>query len=135
MANNRMYLRCKSCGEEFFLGKRFSDGYFLVNYYEERGGIEKQINQFYDKHYYCGDEGPDCFELVYESEPETRTTNREVYNRMTDMEFAEVLLPKENPDTGYVNCKGCPLENKDCSESGKSCQELVAEWLSEETEQ
>ena len=64
-----------------------------------------------------------------------RMTNRERYRRMSNREFAEVLLPKENPETGYLNCKGCPLEDKDCSESDKSCQELVAGWLNEETEQ
>lgn len=66
MANNRIYLRCKSCGEEFFLGKRLTDGYWLCNYHEERGSIMDQLNEFYDKHTYCKGNGQDCFEIAYE---------------------------------------------------------------------
>lgn len=34
MANNRIYLRCKGCGETLFLGKCFGGGYFWHDYME-----------------------------------------------------------------------------------------------------
>lgn len=51
MANNRIYLRCKGCGDVLFLGKTFLDGY----YWDPYGGkpLEDRLNEFYDKHNYC----------------------------------------------------------------------------------
>ncbi len=74
MANNRIYLRCKGCGEELFLGKRFDAGYFyqrypIVNGVAQGRHLEEELNNFYDKHDLCG-KGFDCFEIAYEYEPE-----------------------------------------------------------------
>ena len=51
MANNRIYLRCKGCGDTLFLGKTFLRGY----YWDPHGGkpLEDRLNEFYDKHNYC----------------------------------------------------------------------------------
>ena len=70
MANNRMYLRCKACGETFFLGKRFGGGYYIGQYEKYKGvSLMDRLNKFYDDHEYCGENGPDCFELIYEETP------------------------------------------------------------------
>lgn len=54
MANNRIYLRCKGCGETLFLGKCFGDGYFWHDYYEgKKGSLADQLNRFYDEHTWC----------------------------------------------------------------------------------
>ena len=52
MANNRMYLRCRSCGEACFLGKTFSEGYYLREY-DGTPTIDK-LNNFYTEHSICG---------------------------------------------------------------------------------
>ena len=67
MANNRIYLRCKACGEEFFLGKRFSDGYYISEYpdFYEKPFMDR-MNDFYEKHNHRNE--PDCFEISYEME-------------------------------------------------------------------
>lgn len=56
MANNRMYMRCRTCGDCLYLGKTYSDGYFYVNYRKEEGSLEDQLNRFFDEHHYCGRE-------------------------------------------------------------------------------
>ena len=53
MANNRIYLRCKNCGDGIFLGKCFGAGYFTNDrYYGDNTMIEK-LNQFYEDHTFC----------------------------------------------------------------------------------
>lgn len=84
MADNRIYLRCKGCGKELFLGKRLGFGYYWKNYGKENNQrfannpnwekqddrpLEDRLNDFYDEHMCCGDEGFDCFELNYEIPP------------------------------------------------------------------
>lgn len=51
MANNRMYLRCRKCGEILFLGKCYLDGYFYGHYDGE--SLEQKLNDFYNKHDFC----------------------------------------------------------------------------------
>jgi hypothetical protein len=75
MANNRLYIRCRACGEVFFVGKSFLAGFY---YGIEGQPLEDKLNAFYDKHTYCCKD-PDrcsredehcasdgCYELVYE---------------------------------------------------------------------
>ena len=85
MANNRIYLRCRGCGEVLFLGKSYLHGFW----YESYNGtpLERKLNDFYDDHNYCSrpkKEGPfaydekafplpdncsgwdGCFDVVYE---------------------------------------------------------------------
>lgn len=66
MANNRLYLKCICCGETYFLGKSFLDGYFTDGFVDQ-----KDLNKFFDDHEYChnGDKGPwtdGDFRLEYE---------------------------------------------------------------------
>ena len=85
MADNRIYMRCRICGKELFLGKRFGEKYYWENYgkrnneisgikqYDERP-LEERLNEFYDKHAWCGwekqvEDGNDQFEISYEDEP------------------------------------------------------------------
>ena len=68
MANNRIYLRCNSCGKTLFLGKRLGLGYWYENYRPEEGSLEEQLNRFYDEHEYCNGAGLDCFDIEYEDE-------------------------------------------------------------------
>ena len=78
MANNRIFLKCKVCGDTLFLGKRFMDKYYFNNYGGEE--LEKRLNDFYDKHYECSfdsDYGLDNFELEYEDIPEWQTERKE----------------------------------------------------------
>lgn len=68
MANDRMYLKCKGCGEEFCLGKTYLDGYFIYN--EDTFG--QKLQEFYDRHKYCVEpemygQKIQTFELVYDS--------------------------------------------------------------------
>ena len=54
MANNRIYLRCKGCGETLFLGKCFGTGFYWHDYYDgKKGTLSDQLNAFYDEHTYC----------------------------------------------------------------------------------
>ena len=47
MADNRMYLRCKGCGEEMMLGKAFADKWYFTVSYEEKG---RQLQSFLSEH-------------------------------------------------------------------------------------
>lgn len=50
MADNRIYLRCKSCGRTLFLGK-CGLGYWYTSY--DGIPLEEKLNEFYEKHNYC----------------------------------------------------------------------------------
>ena len=86
MANNRIYLRCRGCGETLFLGKSYLGGFYYENYHPEKS-LEEKLNAFYERHNYCDNERvtgrqhyderafpmPDdcsgcdgCFDVVYE---------------------------------------------------------------------
>ena len=72
MADNRIYLKCRGCGKTLFLGKRFGDAYFWENYglqpkaKVDARPLEDRLNEFYENHFYCDGETPDCFEIEYE---------------------------------------------------------------------
>ena len=69
MANNRIYLKCKICGEKLYLGKSggfgynpfdiFGDGdaYYWQYYPTPKGDnhehLEDNLNEFFYKHNYC----------------------------------------------------------------------------------
>ena len=67
MANQRMYIRCQSCGAEKFLAKRLLGAFHVVDH----GDWGATWDEWYEKHEWglCGNdaEGLDIFELVYES--------------------------------------------------------------------
>ena len=79
MANNRMYLRCRGCGEELMLGKCLSYGWYFSIPEQEKG---EQLQEFLGRHSHCckGLEKDTCggvspfdsfnfepFELTYEN--------------------------------------------------------------------
>ena len=49
MANNRLYIRCRQCGQTVFIGKHFG-GSLSTGCVD----IVQSLNEFYDKHFYCG---------------------------------------------------------------------------------
>lgn len=73
MANNRIYLRCNECGEKLFLGKSFLMGYYWTNYGKLNGDpnsppLEDELNEFFIKHRYCGDNPTDGdYSIDYET--------------------------------------------------------------------
>lgn len=48
MANNRLYIRCRQCGETILIGK-----HFLGALHTSTLSLDK-LNEFYEKHNYCG---------------------------------------------------------------------------------
>lgn len=65
MANNRIYLKCGSCGVQFMLAKRLAGPYHPGVDHEER------FEKFLDLHGPCSLPGGfDVFSLVYESPPD-----------------------------------------------------------------
>ena len=50
MANNRLYIRCKQCGDVIFIGKHFCDSLKLS---AEPETFVNALNDFYYEHYYC----------------------------------------------------------------------------------
>ena len=73
MANNRIYLKCNVCGEMLYLGKSFAMGYYWENYGKLNGDpnsppLEDRLNEFFEKHTYCNNEGNDGdYSIEYES--------------------------------------------------------------------
>ena len=77
MANERLYLRCRACGDTLYLGKSFLGGFYYGA--ADRGHLESELSDFYEKHTYCCYD-PDncrledgkialdgCYEAVYET--------------------------------------------------------------------
>ncbi len=127
MANNRMYLRCKGCGKEFFLGKRFGGGYYISQYEQYKGvPLMERLNKFYEDHEWCGDEGLDCFELIYEDPPEL-LTNADRIRAMSDEELAEWLANNQD-------CYACAYfdDVEGICKGGESCREMMLDWLKQE---
>lgn len=54
MANNRIYLRCKQCGDTLYLGKTFDSTYYYRDYDEKN--LVNKLNDFYVEHSYCMDD-------------------------------------------------------------------------------
>ena len=80
MADNRIFLRCKNCGEVLFLGKRIGGGYYVDDgHYGKDETLLSRLNAFYEKHQWEDTnmrieaedvsgrwKGLDCFEIIYE---------------------------------------------------------------------
>lgn len=56
MANNRIYLRCRGCGECLFLGKSNLGGFWYDTVGMDLPPLERRLNDFYADHNYCGRE-------------------------------------------------------------------------------
>ena len=71
MANQRMFIRCRSCGEQKFLAKHSLAAFRTHHAW---GMSMSEWNEWFDKHEwgFCGDgaSGLDIFELVYEDPPD-----------------------------------------------------------------
>ena len=69
MANQRIFIKCRSCGKEKMLAKRLISA-FHVLHYAEAHGLEDDWNEWFKVHEwgFCGDgaRGLDVFDLVYE---------------------------------------------------------------------
>ena len=100
MANNRLYIKCKSCGEELCIGKHFGHCYFTPS-----DDTDKLLNDFYEKHAFC-QKGQDAFadrgdfEITYEIEPN---------GNMTELISRADAIVLFYPDTQYW---GDDIENK-----------------------
>lgn len=78
MANNRMYLKCKECGEEFLISKMFNGwgGFWYVDDDEEcsKYNLKNRLEDFeifINQHQFCGSyENP--FEISYENYEEAK---------------------------------------------------------------
>lgn len=79
MADNRMYLRCKGCGQEIVLAKMYvSTGWYSASSPKEKG---QRLIDFIEKHQTCCNNIGDIdrhvefdkyfepFELIYENDP------------------------------------------------------------------
>lgn len=121
MANNRMYLRCKACGEIFFLGKRFGNGYYISQYEQYKGvPLMERLNKFYDDHEWCGDAGLDCFELIYEVPPKP-ANNADRIRTMSDEKMARLFTG----DWCEIVCGSPAVCDGDCEKN-------VLAWLEQE---
>lgn len=51
MANNRLFLKCKKCGERFFLGKYYpSTGWYTDADYYKNSAMHDKLNTWFDAH-------------------------------------------------------------------------------------
>ena len=91
MANNRIYLRCKACGEKLFLGKHYAMGWYYENYDPEDGTLQEKLNRFYDAHVYCKGEPLECLDIVYETCPNEAVDTME----MLRIKLDEAKVPRE----------------------------------------
>jgi hypothetical protein len=77
MANDRMGIRCKVCGERFSLIKRMMNPWYITY----SGCLEKKLREYLERHEYCfwkydkdeqtgefGDNFGRLFEIWYESD-------------------------------------------------------------------
>lgn len=63
MANNRMMIRCRSCGKTIVIAKHLLTPWRIVPQ------LEDKLTKFFEEHYYCNDNSnvyPNSFELVSE---------------------------------------------------------------------
>lgn len=74
MARNRIYLRCRVCGAQFFLGKTFGLGNYMGDY-KSTENIKERLNDFFEAHFDCGllmadsDHFEDQFDVCYDDPP------------------------------------------------------------------
>lgn len=55
MADNRIYMKCATCGAKLFLGKSHFNGAYYENYSQDEGSLEEKLNKFYDEHMHLDD--------------------------------------------------------------------------------
>lgn len=94
MANNRIYLRCKTCGDCLFMGKSFGGPYAQDNVYfakdnritapNEPDAFLDALNEFYEKHCWCEEEPS----KIYKDYCEPKWHKREPKNYENRFEIA-----------------------------------------------
>ena len=53
MANNRMFLRCRKCGDGFMLGKTYGASYYMLDSYCGGKSFIEAFNDFCKEHTFC----------------------------------------------------------------------------------
>lgn len=92
MANNRIYLRCKTCGEAIFIGKDFGSEYFVSNEYYKNRSLVNSLNDFYYKHCWCYEKINKEYDFL---EPKFR--RKKIYSHENNFEIAyDLLYTKED---------------------------------------
>ncbi len=102
MANNRMFVRCRVCGEIIMIGKCYGGSYYtpdknlneaLDKFFEEHAYCSKEINEkfitepnFVEKEDVCMENG---FEIAYETWNENIMKNKE--DKIIDIMAEEIL--------------------------------------------
>lgn len=79
MANNRLYIRCRNCGQTIFLAKHFSTPWDLRRNSED-------IQEFFNQHYACENEFDygDDNECYFENSFQLVTEFGDGYPKITD---------------------------------------------------
>ena len=67
MANNRLYIGCRECAEWLYLDKHFGQEFSITEKKLE------ELNEFMERHAYCGHHGAISFELFDECTDDTKT--------------------------------------------------------------
>lgn len=82
MANDRMYIRCKGCGDLHYLAKCYDDGYFTTHEGEE---LRQGLDDFFDRHKWCyRDKYYGGFELVYESDEDAENEDERIRKELKE---------------------------------------------------
>ena len=126
MANSRIMLTCKHCGEQFCIGKGYLGSYFTRN--EE---MFEQLNEFYDKHKMgecsddidCSDDAKNHFVILEEGdelsddrlEKSAKTDAKPIEKSET-----EIMKALECCTKGVMGCINCPLF--DYSDDADACK-------------
>lgn len=53
MANNRMYLKCRSCGKSIYIGGELGSPYWIAKRDGKHEDFRDDLNEFYEQHHYC----------------------------------------------------------------------------------
>lgn len=86
MAVNRLYLRCKCCGDVMFLGKHYGEGWYYEDYEKNNISLEEALNTLYTNH-------DKCFYEMYDNPFEIKTEND-----MTDEEWNMLQEKREQKE-------------------------------------
>lgn len=106
MAKNRIYLKCRICGEEFMLAKSYGDGFFREDY---NGNLLQEFNVFLGKHTWCGDVAT---EGAYILEYEDDESNLEIIEQSTKTTSPCLLTKQTDEKPNLYECD--PSKNTQC---------------------
>lgn len=100
MANNRMYIRCRYCGEVFYLAQNWCSGWKFVGCDINGVPFETRIGDFFKKHYneHLLQDGwsENCFEIAYEEDgKEIDECARRLEKALNDLEVFKKAYKEE----------------------------------------